>query len=451
MSAAERPVLQYLERYAEPEARLADHLGGPFGHALVVPASGEGACLLRAIASIPRGPRGDVLVVLVVNAAPEAAAWVHEENRRLIPRLEAMYGVPQQVSVAPAPTHLFRFPAGVILHVDRSLPPLQIARRDGVGLARKIGFDVCLALHTARRVASPFIHSTDADVLLPPDYFEEVELLAPQNPAAFVYPFVHRPEPDAALASAIALYEISLRYYVLGLKFAGSPYAFHTVGSTLAIEASAYAKVRGFPKRNAAEDFYVLSKLAKVGRVVTLRGRPLTLSGRISDRVPFGTGKSVQRIAGLGVDRFKMYDPSLFRYLRAWLGALEKLVPDSLGRFGNLLRATCAEAEIDAAPLLAVAEDSSITAALSAAARQSRGKETFARHLQTWFDAFRTLKLVHALQAGGLVPKAWWIALQDAPFAVGALSATPTLPGGADPGTLRAINDRMFAIERGDA
>ena len=48
------------------------------------------------------------------------------------------------------------------------------------------------------------------------------------------------------------------------MKYARSPYAFHTIGSTMAVSANHYAKVRGFPKREAGEDFYLLNKLAKV-------------------------------------------------------------------------------------------------------------------------------------------------------------------------------------------
>ena len=65
------------------------------------------------------------------------------------------------------------------------------------------------------------------------------------------------------------------------------------MGSCLAVRPEAYAAVRGFPRKNAAEDFYVLDKLAKVGTIARLAGTPLLLEGRLSDRVPFGTGKAL--------------------------------------------------------------------------------------------------------------------------------------------------------------
>ena len=68
---------------------------------------------------------------------------------------------------------------------------------------------------------------------------------------------------------------LSLRYYVAGMKYARSHLThFHTIGSTMAVRASYYAKVRGFPKREAGEDFYLLNKLAKVGTVLELEASP---------------------------------------------------------------------------------------------------------------------------------------------------------------------------------
>src|SRR5689334_16216679 len=83
---------QYLERYAEPEAKIADRLEGTFGHALVLPAYDESDDLMRALQSVPKGPDGEVLVVLVVNGTAEAPAWVHERNTGVLALLRGQYG-----------------------------------------------------------------------------------------------------------------------------------------------------------------------------------------------------------------------------------------------------------------------------------------------------------------------------------------------------------------------
>jgi hypothetical protein len=445
MSAAlmSKAVRQYLERHAEPEAALADQLGA-FGHAVVLPAYGEGDDLVQALRSIPAGSLGEVVVVLVVNGRSNSPAWVHDRNHEVQARLRDAFGEDDETIFDDPPARLVRFPRGRILLVDRASPSHRLPDDQGVGLARKLGADICLRLHAAGRLASPFIHSTDADVELPPDYFERQELAQSSPPAAVVYPFVHRPEDDTALAEAIALYEISLRYYVLGLAYAGSPYAYHTIGSTLAVDAAAYAMVRGFPKRTAGEDFYLLSKLAKVGSVARLSGSPIVVRGRPSDRVPFGTGPAVRRIADLGPEAFKLYDPSLFEYLKAWLLALSAISPGKGDATDLLARETCQRLGLESARLIAAVEASGAIDAVVRAASESKDDDGLRRRLSTWFDAFRTLKLLHALQAAGLPKVPWHEALRRAPFAARAL---PQGPAPSDAASLRLVASRLASFE----
>jgi hypothetical protein len=438
---------QYLERHAEPEARIADRLTGTFGHALVLPAYDEGDDLLRALLSVPTGPAGDVLLILVVNAPPEAPAWVHERNAEVPTRLRHKFG-PEEAAYldGPAPARVFRFRAGRILHIDRSSTAHLLPSGQGVGWARKIGFDIALRLHRSQRLASPWLHSTDADVILPRDYFERADAVRAPNAAALVYPFTHRGEEDVALARAVQLYEISLRYYVLGLASAGSPYAHHTIGSTLAVDAIAYAKVRGVPKRSAAEDFYLLGKLAKIGAIVPLGGRPISLSGRVSRRVPFGTGPAVERIARSV--QFTLYHPSIFAKLGVWLGAISDLTHLSPPKaFSKRIAARCRKGGLDPALLLEAAAHPAVEAAFAAARRHSKSGAKFREHLATWFDAFRTLKLVHALEARGLSPMPWLDALRGAPFARSSVEDIRDLQE-IDGLALGRINHRLAAMER---
>jgi len=437
---------KYLERHAEPEAAIAERLGS-FGHAVVIPAFGEGDELFGALGSIPLGPAGDVLAVVVVNGKSSAPAWMHDRNRTTLARCRQMFGVAGEPIARDPPAWLFKFVAGHVLCLDRSAQEHWFPNDQGVGLARKIGVDLCLRLHTAGRLVSPFIHSTDADVELPSDYFERAAA-GPRDAAALLYPFVHRPDDDPDLGRAVLLYEISLRYYVLGLRFAGSRYAFHTIGSTIATHAAAYARVRGVPKRDAAEDFYLLSKLAKVGPIVPLAGRPLTIRGRRSNRVPFGTGAAVGRIAALGSRPFTVYDPRLFVHLRAWLVALADVrLYESDGGLEDGIRQACMKEGIDPAPLLRQGRELGAPAAVASARRRSRTPEALRRHLETWFDAFRTLKLVHALERGGFAPRVWSDALGDAPFARDALGVVPTEQ--ADLVRLRALCESLARMELG--
>ena len=129
--------------------------------------------------------------------------------------------------------------------------------------------------------------------------------------------------PIQGLLSAICCYEIFLRAYVMGLSFAGSPYAFHAIGSTMACTAQAYVDVRGMNRRTAAEDFHFLNKLAKIGSIGVIETTTVFPSPRPSKRVPFGTGQRVLRFMTGGTDEYRLYDPRIFEILREWLAGME--------------------------------------------------------------------------------------------------------------------------------
>ena len=418
-SALEKALAQYLARHAEPEAKLVSGLGGPWGHALVVPAYGERDSLFPMLGSVPAGPRGGVLLAVVLNARVDSPARTHESNAFVRQRLARDLPEIEILSDAP-PIRAHRLTAGTLLEIDRAVPGHFLPEGQGVGLARKIGNDAVLALRAQGRVASPWLHNTDADVLLPPDYFDQLEGVDPAGVGCAIYSYDHRFEADPALAEAARLYEISLRYYVLGLAWAGSPYAYQSMGSCLAIPAEAYAAVRGFPRKNAAEDFYLLDKLAKVGSIVRLPGTPLVLEGRPSDRVPFGTGRAlrdlVEKKRGRGLAEFRLTHPLVFGHLAAWLRVLAH-VARSGGDLAAAIGKLPAESPFFRADLLQqVLEKMGAFEAVREAASAARDPDVLLRRLHTWFDAFRTLKLVHGLRDAGFPSMPWRQALAEAPF-----------------------------------
>jgi hypothetical protein len=435
-----KPVSQYLSRHAEPEAALADQLEGAFGHVVVVPAYGEGQSLFDTLGSVPKGPRGATLIVVVFNARADSPARVHEVNQASSARLFEAAKSCRELGQGP-PVSALGYPNGTIVVIDRARPGHCLPEGQGVGLARKIGNDFALRLHAAGRIASPWIHNTDADTVLANDCFEQTEALEVEGNAAALYFFEHRMSEDADLALAARLYEISLRYYVLGLAWAGSPYAYQAMGSCVAIRPFAYAAVRGFPRKNAAEDFYVLDKLAKVGTIARLSGTPFLLEGRVSDRVPFGTGKALsQLLAKKGaLSRFRLYHPAVFAHLSAWIRAL-----GTVARSGGRMEAALEELPrgnpfFKADLLVGSLEKMGAFPAMREAVARSSDAPTMLRHFHTWFDAFRTLKLIRALQAGGLPALPWREALAEAPF-TGLSSSTQEDP--------EALRRQLAAEER---
>jgi hypothetical protein len=412
-----KALTKYLARHAEPESEVATRLSGDFGHALIVPAYGELESLFSLLASVPGGPAGPVLIVAVLNARADSPAAVHEANRAARERFERELPAPALLSDAP-PVRAHPLPGGTLLLIDRAAPGNFLPEGQGVGLARKIGNDAALRIHAAGRLASPWLHNTDADTLLTRDYFEQTAGLDPDRTGAAIYFFEHRFEADPNLALAGRLYEISLRYYVLGLAWAGSPYAYQSMGSCLAIPSGSYAKVRGFPRKNAAEDFYVLDKLAKVGAIQRLAGAPLSLEGRPSDRVPFGTGRALRDLTGnrKALSNFRLYHPLVFAHIAAWLQALDRIAISG-GDVERAMAGLPSAGPFFRTDLLREAlEKLGVADAIAQARARSSDAATLARHLHTWFDAFRTLKLAHALRDGGLASLPWRAALGQAPF-----------------------------------
>ena len=362
----------YLSRYAQPEAVSVLDAGiGEHESVLVVPCYDESPNFLDGL--LPTCA-SDLLVVVVVNAPDNAPPDALNRTEELLRKLCSTNSGPlSMVSYSTAKNVN-------LLVIDRTSGERLIPYRQGVGLARKIGADVALALIYAHKVHHPWIYATDADVSLPDAYLHTP---MPESGTA-LFPFRHTSE-DSVLAARAELYELHLRYYVNRLADAGSPYAFHTLGSTTAIHADAYAKVRGYPRRNAGEDFYLLNKLAKVDAIHRLHASAtpsteITIHARYSERVPFGTGPALAKIP-LRTGAYLSYAPASFRLLREVLDGIRAVVSGE--RWHASSKADNALQTLD------------FFAALGNAKRQHHRPGTLVKALHQWFDGFRTLRFIH--------------------------------------------------------
>jgi hypothetical protein len=146
----------------------------------------------------------------------------------------------------------------------------------------------------------------------------------------------------------------------------------------MAVNPLHYARVRGFPRRNAAEDFYLLNKLAKTGAIHRLGSTPIRISARMSDRVPFGTGPALKKILQMAdpLTEFTLYDPRIFELLRELIEAVNS--------------ARKAQQPAPALPpyLQDWAESSGLLAQVAAGNKR----------IDDFLDGFRTLKLIHYLR-----------------------------------------------------
>ncbi|MEZ4601315.1 MAG: glycosyltransferase family 2 protein [Syntrophotaleaceae bacterium] len=309
MTSPPPEVARYLARRAVSGPWRIDHNDREdFRTVVVIPALAESATLPGTLATLACNPPerlSETLVLVVVNHRTDSAPADKADNLRTLRMLTAGSETPPELQLA---------------WVNAASGERELAEKDGgVGLARKIGFDLALSRLDYSR-PNPLLVSLDADTLVGPDYLDALRNHF-HNAAAggAVLPFCHRPGHDPAQEKAIARYELFLRAHVLGLQTAKSPYAFHTIGSTMACRASAYVAAGGMNRRRAGEDFYFLQQLAKTAGVVQVSGSVVHPSGRPSARTPFGTGRSVEAQLQEGAKAILFYPFACYRLLGQWL------------------------------------------------------------------------------------------------------------------------------------
>ena len=392
---------QYRNRYAEPESRLAALCTDVFDVVMVVPVCGESASFVDGYRAAAREP-GRLLVIAVLNGRTGADDSVHTSNAECMRELSSRFSL-RELGIGG---WLGRDASMSLLVVDKFTNSRRIPSRQGVGLARKIGADIALELISAERVRNPFLAMTDADTRLPEDYFSRIAELEPECSAA-MFPFWHEPRGETHVDRATALYEIRLRYIQRGLHWAHSPYAFHAVGSTIAVHALSYAQVRGVPSRQAAEDFYLLGKLSKLRPLARLRGAPVRIRSRVSDRVPFGTGAETGKLArGADLD---LYHPDCFAAVRDVTRVLRHLSERPYVSGQELFTQMSARVK-------GYLESQGAPGTWHKLSEQAPTPLARLRRFHDWFDGLRTLKLIHHVRDHGAPSLPWQDAIRLAPF-----------------------------------
>ena len=255
-------------------------------------------------------------------------------------------------------------------------------KKAGVGLARKIGMDAAL-----NRFASinhdGLIVCLDGDCEVSNQYLTELLKCEKAKINGLSIAFEHDVNSiDSQRNSQIIEYEIFLRYYVHALRSAGYPHAFHTIGSSMASRASAYAKIGGMNTRKAGEDFYFLHKLIPQGRFYDLTTATVFPSSRVSERVPFGTGRAMMEMNAGTKDFETLYNPKTFHDL----GILFFDEADAL--FG------LSQADLPKSFAAFLSENGLLKQFEDLKAR-SKDKTQFRKNFNHWMDGFKVLKYVH--------------------------------------------------------
>ncbi len=229
----------------------------------------------------------------------------------------------------------------------------------------------------------------DADCIVSENYLVEAEK-AFENKNVEVahvhFEHIYQNEPDETLREGIINYELHLRFYVQGLKLAGFPHAVHTVGSCMAVRASRYAKSGGMNRRKAGEDFYFLHKLVVNGGWQDIIHAAVYPSCRISDRVPFGTGRAQMEWLEEGIG--ETYNYEIYELLQPLFSSIEKYYQSGLTL--NFIP-----------PINDFLMNINGVQKVEEIRNKSVSFEVFQKHFWQWMDGFLVMKLVHYLRDHG--------------------------------------------------
>lgn len=387
-------IQRYLTKYSTGQhaVELADE-ACVYDTIVVIPAIDEYENIKRLLTSLSKNNPADLqstLFIFVINNAISSNEQIKEENAKTISFLrDIIHNNVHDVfanQISSSKVHI-----GII---DLSSPGMELPDKTaGVGLARKIGMDEALKLFPTD-CAHPVLVCLDADCTVSENYLSAIRETAKTNSvdaAALQYehPFDNL---DTEELKAIVCYELFLRYYTLGLIYAGSPYSFHTIGSTIVCSVNAYMKAEGMNKKKAGEDFYFLEKVAKMFPVYTINEARVFPSARGSWRVPFGTGQRIDRYMRKEQDEYQLYNPKSFTILKNWLSYF---ICSSLNSPKDYLR----EAKKIDGSLYNFLIENDFEADWQ---RIFAGPQhQFPLQKKIWFDGFRTLKFIHYLRDNG--------------------------------------------------
>lgn len=368
----------YLDKSAFCEKQILEAPLPELGMVIVIPCHKEPHLLktLNALAACTL-PKCNIEVIVVINAAENSSKEILKENTFTEVELERW--IIKNESVALRYFYI----------IKNDLP----AKDAGVGLARKIGMDEAVRRFDAIENENGVIVCLDSDCTVESNYLTALEnhfLLHPSATGCSIY-FEHPLEGDEfapEVYEGIIRYELFLRYYNCGLRFSGYPLAWHTIGSSMAVRTKIYQQQGGMNKRKAGEDFYFLTKLFPLGDFTELNETTVFPSPRPSERVPFGTGKAINKWLEEGTNNLPTYNPKTFTDLAELVELIPELYAASLDTIPQKIQHL-------SPALLAFLSDNDVENKLAEINANVKSKEQFINRFYRWFGNFMVLKFVH--------------------------------------------------------
>ncbi len=365
---------RYLQKHAHSEALIKEIPSEDIAAVVIIPAYFE-TKLFETIHSLFRChvPAGTIEIIPVLNHPHSADTSIQEFHQK---QYHGIIELAKQTAKHP-------------LQV-RSISPISLPdKQAGVGMARKIGMDEAVRRFEYWK-KDGIIINIDADCSCDKSYFKEILAFHHNYPEieAVSIGFHHDLQiEDIDLRDAIILYELHLRTYIGWQKYFGYPFAYQTLGSCFSVRSYAYQAMGGMNKRKAGEDFYFLHKFSVLSRLSELKKALVIPSGRISDRVPFGTGRAVSDIV-LKNKIYKTYNPEAIRQFCLFMKNVESSYY-TYDKDRQKVWNTTVESLHEF--LVSMSFDDALQSVLDNCA----GAVTFQKQIRKWFNPFRLMKYLH--------------------------------------------------------
>ena len=388
-------IKKYLEKYSSGKWKVYSK-NNKFNSIVIIPAIDEFENIKTLLSSLIKNDAeyfSTTLILFVVNQLTSSSIDIKQNNFKTIEYLRNIINKKNHEDDLSKMVINSKLQIGLI---DASSEGFEFDNKDGgVGLARKIGMDEALKFFNYNSSNKNLLICLDADCTVSENYISTIRKNFDQHNLHAAYlNFSHEKTNVEENNLAIINYEIFLRYYVLGLKYAGSPYAYHSIGSTMVCDVESYIKIQGMNKRKAAEDFYFMEKLSKITDIKRINGATVYPSSRGSWRVPFGTGKRVTRFLEKVQNEYLLYAPIMFSVLKNWIELFNS--EEILSAQNYLTQA----GEISKS-LFDFLINSKFEENWNNIIKNSNSNNQVMKQKQLWFDGFKTLKLIHFLRDSG--------------------------------------------------
>jgi hypothetical protein len=313
---------------------------------------------------------GAVEIIIVINESDSVPENISEFHKKQYDKLKALS---DNIS-----TPKLKFFPVYIKNIDKNIA--------GPGIARKIGMDEAVKRFDKINYQQGLIVNLDGDTIVEANYLDElikISLTDTKIKAYSIY-FEHNLNGNIAPEEkkAIIQYELHLRYYINMQRLLKLPFAYYTIGSAMAVRNYAYKEAFGMNKRQAGEDFYFLHKFIKTGYFAEINSTKVFPSARISDRVPFGTGRAISNIIRLG-QSLQTYNFRSFESLNSLLSKLEDIYHD----YNNIRH-------VDK-PVLDFLKSRNFIKRYLEIKKHTKDYPAFKKRFFRWFDAFLLMKYLH--------------------------------------------------------